>query len=140
MICIVYASSAVKLLTKEDLEAILQKSRVNNKRDGITGMLLYKDGCIIQALEGKEEMVKATHERIMRDPRHHNIITMLKIPIEERQFSQWSMGCPDLDKVASATAPEVSQFLSNHAPTPEFYSAAPGRALKLLTTFRETMR
>ncbi len=138
MICVVYASTAVQWFRPEELEMILQVSRTNNQRDGISGMLLYKEGCIIQALEGPKEKVSATHARILRDPRHHQVITMLNTPITERQFAGWSMGSPDLKRASEANHPEINAFLSTQSPAEDY--AAPGKALKLLTTFREVMR
>ena len=49
MIAIVYISSAVQPLSDADLEALLAQSREKNGRLKVTGILLYKDGDIMQA-------------------------------------------------------------------------------------------
>ncbi len=58
----------------------------------ITGILLYFNGNIIQVLEGVEERVKALYEVIRRDPQHTQVIKLYSYPIEQRSFSDWSMG------------------------------------------------
>lgn len=42
---------------------MLAKSRSNNVRDGISGMLLYRDGDFLQVLEGPEDKVRAAFDR-----------------------------------------------------------------------------
>ncbi|MGV3556954.1 MAG: BLUF domain-containing protein [Larkinella arboricola] len=90
--CIVYMSHSKDLLTDEAIQDILQTSRENNLKLGITGILLYADGSIVQALEGPKERVKALYEIICQDPRHGHISTVLSHPIRKRAFSEWSMG------------------------------------------------
>lgn len=90
--CIVYFSTSVGLFQEEDLVAILEQSRRNNARQGITGVLLYVRGSIIQVLEGDKEPLEALYNRIERDQRHKNISRVLSRPITERLFTQWSMG------------------------------------------------
>ncbi|MFD1143406.1 BLUF domain-containing protein [Larkinella insperata] len=80
------------LFSDKTLEDILQTSRRNNQRSGVTGVLLYADGSIIQALEGPKETVVALYETILQDPRHWHISTVLSRPIRQRTFSEWSMG------------------------------------------------
>jgi hypothetical protein len=50
-------------------------------------MLLYKDGCFMQVLEGNEEAVIDLAEKIQRDPRHKNMMTLYQGDSPERQFA-----------------------------------------------------
>jgi hypothetical protein len=52
---LIYASSAQRPLEAPELENIANVARSNNARQGISGMLLYKDGHFIQLLEGAED-------------------------------------------------------------------------------------
>lgn len=90
--CIVYFSKAEGLLEQGDLSTILQQSRRNNARTGVTGVLLYVRGSIIQVLEGEKEAVEALYRRIEQDPRHTQVSRALNRPIQERLFPNWSMG------------------------------------------------
>ncbi|MGV3556953.1 BLUF domain-containing protein [Larkinella arboricola] len=90
--CIVYLSSSNGLFSPDELGAILQQSRKNNSELGITGILLYFNGSIIQALEGPEEKVKALYTTISQDDRHRNITKLYSRTIHKRSFPDWSMG------------------------------------------------
>ncbi|MBD2755248.1 BLUF domain-containing protein [Spirosoma validum] len=90
--CIVYFSSSVGQFQEEDLDTILQQSRRNNARLGVTGMLLYVRGSIIQVLEGEKETIEALYKRIEHDERHTNVSIGINRPIAQRLFADWSMG------------------------------------------------
>lgn len=89
---IVYVSHAVGEVSDAELERILEVSRRNNGRDGITGALLHRDGSFMQCLEGEEGVVRAAYERISRDARHGGVLVLMDEPIAERAFPSWSMG------------------------------------------------
>lgn len=55
LISLVYLSEAVGHFSHLDLAELLAKSRANNSTLGITGMLLFKEGKFLQALEGKRD-------------------------------------------------------------------------------------
>ncbi len=74
-----------------EIEAILAKSRVNNARDGITGGLLFNDGCFAQVLEGPADAVEAAFERIQCDDRHGDVMMIETGPVPARDFPHWSM-------------------------------------------------
>lgn len=91
-VCIVYLSSSVEPFKDEDLLKILQQSRANNAEAGITGVLLYVRGSIIQVLEGDRDTVESLYRRIEEDPRHTRISQLLNRPINQRLFPNWAMG------------------------------------------------
>lgn len=138
MLSIVYVSSAVSLFPEDDLRALLEQSRDKNARLGITGMLLYKDGNFMQALEGPEDAVTGIYTRIQRDPRHHGVIELTRQEISEREFPAWSMGFRNLDDVNLQQTPGFSTFL-NEPLNGSGFKADPTRAQKLLGIFREKM-
>lgn len=90
--CIVYVSSSSGLLTDDELARLLTLSQRNNRAQGITGVLLYLNGCIIQVLEGPQERVKALYAVITRDPQHSQVTKLFSGPIAHRSFADWSMG------------------------------------------------
>lgn len=91
-----YLSSAAPEFTKAELLEILEDSRVRNAAAGVSGILLYRDGNILQVLEGETAAVHATYQRIARDPRHSGIFPVIQEPIAERLFGEWSMAFRDL--------------------------------------------
>lgn len=93
MLQIVYVSSARAEAGADPstVARILQSSRVNNSRDGVTGAL-YTDGKrFLQALEGPEETVTSTFSRIKEDTRHQAVVTLSRRTVEEREFGEWAM-------------------------------------------------
>jgi acylphosphatase len=99
-------SSASKLFAKHELNELLVKSQVNNARRGVTGMLLYSDGSIVQVIEGEEHKVKELYSIISDDERHKNILKISGGPLATRNFADWSMG------YRSVTSDEMSRFNS----------------------------
>ncbi len=74
----VYASSASKAFTKPDLQALLQEIRPKNANLGVTGMLLYKDGNFMQALEGEQGILTGLVRIIQHDSRHQGMLVLLR--------------------------------------------------------------
>jgi hypothetical protein len=109
---IVYRSTATKSFSRADLIELLKSSVHRNTRAGITGLLLYKDGDFMQALEGEEEVVIKLFAKISRDPRHHRVIPLIHEPIEQRNFSSSAMAFHDLDTVELRNLPAYSEFLN----------------------------
>jgi hypothetical protein len=114
LVSLVYFSNARRRFDEADLLELLRVARANNARDGITGMLLYHDGNFIQALEGPRDAVQRTFARIAANTRHSGVVATRPMPLQQRQFADWSMGF-----LASANLPDdakrsVNDFL--HSP------------------------
>jgi len=92
MLQIVYISTVRQRLSDRELEEVLLKSRLNNARWGVTGLLVCGGRRFLQALEGPSEAVAATYERIKADARHFAVVPLSIKQVEERQFGTWSMG------------------------------------------------
>ena len=58
MFCLVYASAGVSNWSPEEVQDMLIGFREKNASLDVTGMLLYKDGSFLQALEGDEAVVR----------------------------------------------------------------------------------
>ena len=138
MISLIYVSSAVVPFSPEELCALLESSRHNNALLGVTGMLLYKDGNFMQAIEGEAAAIRQLHRKIRLNPRHDGLITLLEKPIERRQFSEWSMGFKNLSDKSARELPGYNDFLNVPLTSAEF-ARNPSYAQKLLLTFKERM-
>ncbi len=91
-LCLIYFSSSVKPFQEADLVSLLQQSRKHNSEVGITGVLLYVRGRILQVLEGDKQAVESLYKRIEEDIRHTNVSLALSRPITQRLFAKWTMG------------------------------------------------
>lgn len=91
---LIYESRATQLLTEADLTLLLQKARVYNKANQLTGLLLYAaDGRFLQVLEGPMEAIHQLYfEHITHDPRHHQLQLLTAGVLDRRRFSDWHMG------------------------------------------------
>lgn len=89
---LIYISTSVKLMNEAELAQLLEKSRDNNTRNNITGILLYSDGTFIQVLEGELPDIDKTYAIIDKDLRHKNLLVLATGTISTRSFGDWSMG------------------------------------------------
>ena len=112
MFYMLYMSSAVKSMNYDELSALLQQSRDNNHKRGITGMLLYQNGTFMQMLEGEKQIVLDLYDKISNDDRHTGIHTVLSGEIKERNFQDWSMGFFNMDKAGEF--PKYSEYIEEN--------------------------
>lgn len=136
LITLVYVSYESHALSDEELRAILESSRRNNQANNITGMLLYRDGFFIQALEGEKDIVESIYAKISKDTRHRNILMVYTNAIENRSFSNWMMG---FNKVTDDSLKKVEGF-TDYLTQPmnaDFFTKNPSRAKILLEHFRD---
>ena len=134
-----YVSTASKLFDPAELCEMLKEANERNKKTGITGMLLYKDGQFMQVLEGDAEAVTATFSRISKDSRHHGIMVLVKGAVQERRFPNWSMAFRDLSLPDHQEVAGFSEFLNKPLTGKEF-SDDPEHCEKLLLFFKKNIR
>lgn len=132
---LVYISSAVRLMKDQELAEILRAARRHNPVNGITGVLLYRDGNFIQVLEGEPAAVEATFARIERDRRHRQLLVISREAQTERVFEHWAMGFRNIEAI-SAEDGQVLTSLFNDPPGPVQAS----RAWRLIQTFTGSAR
>lgn len=89
---LIYTSSATPALNDFALREIAQSSSYNNQQLGITGLLLFHEGSIMQILEGDEMSVYSLYGKVMRDNRHTGCMILSTRESQQREFSNWFMG------------------------------------------------
>lgn len=134
LIHIIYSSAATTPFGPEDLLTLLGHARSKNTGLNITGMLLHIEGSFLQVIEGRETDIDALFETISEDPRHGNIVTIVRESIPRRAFSDWSMGFADISREDLERTSGWNDFLSNPNAVREL---VPGRAQKLLMAFKD---
>ena len=128
-------SSGIQQFGKQEIIDILQASRKNNVRLGITGILVYRDGNFMQVLEGTEKNIAELMSSIGKDSRHRGVLVLLKKKIAERQFPQWSMAFKDLNELSPEDAAAFSPFLQGSVVDDQFRSKSEA-CYKLLLKFK----
>jgi len=93
--CILYVSTSKINCIKDELELFQQKNRKNN----ISGLMLYYEGNIIQYIEGNKKELYNLYNKIKIDSRHHNIIKVMDEKIIKRNFVSWDMGFKELSYI-----------------------------------------
>lgn len=101
MIRLTYISTARHGLDEAATAALLATSQRNNRRAGLTGLLLYDGVRFLQALEGEAEPLLATFARIKADPRHRACVELGRTEIDARGFGEWDMAWRRVDSVGS---------------------------------------
>lgn len=132
---LVYISHANKLFSCEELLHLLKIARKRNQENGITGLLLYKDGSFMQVLEGSVNDIETVFASIKGDARHSRVRTLLYGPITSRMFNQWYMGFYNIDNLDSNEFEGFSHYLRN-AHSIQGLIDHPSDALKILEYFR----
>ncbi|WDE98980.1 BLUF domain-containing protein [Lentisphaera profundi] len=113
MFTLIYISRATSPMAPQDLEAILKISRPNNSQKNISGMLIYKNGEFMQALEGKQEDIEKVFTIISKDKRHDEILVLSRKEIPERCFADWSMGFKNLSSNLADGHVDPDSFFSD---------------------------
>ena len=137
LVQLIYCSRVVAGVHGTAITSIVDVSRFNNTRDGVTGALCFNANFFLQCLEGERSAVNETYHRILRDPRHEHALLLRYDQISKRQFGDWSMGYLS----SQAMAPDLLlQFGSNDRFDPEqlgadaaldFLLALKARAIRL---------
>jgi uncharacterized membrane protein (DUF373 family) len=110
VIQLVYISAPTRPMSVDDLMDILNKSRENNARLGISGMLLYTGEWFIQVLEGDEKVIDEKVVEIKKDPRHKDFRVLERKKISVREYSEWTMGFKRVDKNEVRDVPGLNRF------------------------------
>lgn len=88
------------LQLQADLAQILRSARRNNAASGVTGALVFSDGCFAQVLEGRRDDVEAIFESIQCDPRHRDVTILHLHEVAHRSFGAWSMAFGGIEGVS----------------------------------------
>lgn len=113
---IIYISTVNRQLSAAEIDGIGQVSVRNNRKVGITGVLISVHDYFFQVLEGEEDAISTVVERIRRDPRHRDMrILKAENDIAERMFPKWSMRTIRLAVSADLVLQAIRDMLENIA-------------------------
>lgn len=115
---VIYASEAVGAtgVSTLSIAQILGESDRNNRRDRVTGCVMFHDGHILQALEGERADLDRLMRRLIADPRHTGVRILSDMPIPHRRLDEPMSLCGDpaalLEKVG---LPCISRLSAHEA-------------------------
>ena len=128
LVSCLYASRAQDAAGTALLDQILEQSRRNNPKRGITGLLCYAYEVFVQVLEGGRDEVSTLFNTIAQDPRHQGVRLLEFKEIDERCFGNWTMGQVNVDTIN----PGVLLKFGQRATIDPFSSS--GKATRILLT------
>lgn len=107
-----YISRFAKPLTNEEVDEIARVSEENNLKHDLTGALMVSGGIFFQILEGPKEAVEDLWGKLLKDPRHKEILLLRSEEgLQSRLFPGWRMKKVNLDRTADARTEPVKAIL-----------------------------
>ncbi len=88
---VVYRSKAVREMSPPALRDLTVTSQARNRREAVTGLMLYDNGQFFQWLEGPPKSVDRLMGSICQDPRHTGIEILNNQSAPARTFGDWNM-------------------------------------------------
>ena len=94
---IAYVSRAAAGVTQADVFDIIRVAHNRNRRNDLSGGLVFADGYFAQVLEGMPFQVRDRLARIALDPRHEAVDLRLETLVDQRLFAgEWmALRCAD---------------------------------------------
>ena len=89
-----YTSRSTEVCREPALDAILEVSRHNNALEGLSGLLWANGTSFLQVLEGDDQAVSSLIDRLIKDPRHRDMVPLVDRKIETREFGYWARAMP----------------------------------------------
>ena len=88
---LIYRSRALEAFPPAELERLAARAFASNLRLDVTGILVFDGDYFLQVLEGPADAVTAVFDKLSRDPRHDNLVTLLHGQEARRRFGSWGM-------------------------------------------------
>jgi hypothetical protein len=90
LVQVIYVNAVAPQTSEQDTAEFLKDIRKTNRKNDISGMMLYVGGWILLLLEGEAHKVDAAFQEISALKREMRAI--LREPVAEREFPDWIMG------------------------------------------------
>lgn len=129
-----YVSNQAAAMDNAALLKLLDQARRRNAALGITGLLLHRENCFFQVLEGGREEVLGLFEQIASDKRHQRVEIVSEGTIRAREYSDWRMAFIELDGQDFTAMPGFSDLLKATPGAREFLHGL-SRSKKLALLF-----
>ena len=134
ILTLTYTSSTTDLMSVTQLVELIEEIRPKNERLGLTGLLLYSGGSVIQTLEGSSHAVYQVFDAIRVDTRHGDVRIVDRRYVGGRSFATWSMGFRNVSAREVADLQDFNEFARESVGHDLVDHAA--SAFELLGTFR----
>jgi hypothetical protein len=111
LVRLLYASRAASSVDADAVAAILRRSKENNQKAGVTGVLCFcaNSRVFMQVLEGGRTAVSKLYNQIAQDERHADVALLSYEEIGERAFASWAMGQVHMNRLNPALVLKYSE-------------------------------
>lgn len=100
LIHVIYLGAASPELSEHDTVAFLNEARKANRKNDVSGMMLYVGGSLLLILEGAAANVDAACAEMFSSRPDMRMI--LREPLAEREFPEWIMGFETVEPLEAA--------------------------------------
>ena len=111
---LIYVSNAAEKLRMSDVVRIIRASDALNRRDGVSGVLLYSDQRFMQCIEGTVAGVQDVYWRIVNSTAHHGIVEMFNGTANARRFENWQWAYRS-EQMQRYSSPATKSFLNQQS-------------------------
>lgn len=126
LIRLFYVSRPRVGISAPEVHRLVGTSQVNNRRRGVTGLLVYDGQSFAQVLEGEPAALDELMARIAADDRHGQVhVLKREDDAPERRFGAWAMHLLE----SPATADDLQVLLSQPVPDAELVERTLARIL-----------
>uniref|UniRef100_UPI0035596A52 BLUF domain-containing protein n=1 Tax=Winogradskyella sp. TaxID=1883156 RepID=UPI0035596A52 len=73
---VIYQSKAQYNFTSKDIELMLMRAKQKNKKNNITGCIVYANDKFIQLIQGPKDAILKLYDEIKADDRHFDVVTL----------------------------------------------------------------
>ena len=102
-----YVSTAVPSFDPAEIQSILRSAHSHNPTQDLTGVMMFRGSTFLQLLEGPEDNVRALYNKIGKDKRHRNLMTLMERTTDKRIFQDWSMAYHEIGPIDLKLISEV---------------------------------
>lgn len=95
---LIYRSRSTRAFSPQDLTQLAADLTRRNHALQIGGLLLYDGTYFLQVLEGEETVVDGLYAALGKDPRHTDLVLLLRDPIPHTHFSDFRMNTLDVQQ------------------------------------------
>ena len=136
MLRLFFISAATHFKTARELNEIMRASRMRNRAEGVSSLLIYNDGSYAQLMEGPKQAVLNVFERIKKDKRHTGAAIIFQEETDTRITEGWDMHLLPVSKIAADDDYDFMTLAAFHA-SPQYEAAMAHPALRgFLASFK----
>lgn len=88
---LLYRSRIVNRIGPLHMFLLVERARLANQAEEITGQLIYLDHSFMEYLEGPAAALDALWHNLKQDPRHYDVELLARFPLMERRCANWPL-------------------------------------------------